>query len=61
MSEEASEKLKLGESLSDTLSDQADVFPADFRRSISNSELAGVLDEDFARWADYYRACPKMG
>lgn len=53
--EQATEKLKLGESMSDILLDQAAVFPADFRRSISNSELAGVLDEDFARWADYYR------
>ena len=32
-----------------------DPFPADFQRSIANAELAGVLDEDFQRWADYYR------
>jgi len=53
-SEFGSKKLNLGESLSATLADQTAVFPADFCRSINNAELAGVLDEDFARWADYY-------
>ncbi len=30
-------------------------FPDDFLRSVGNAELAGVLDEDFVRWTEYYR------
>lgn len=50
-----SEKLKQGQSLAVTFAGQTEVFPEDFRRSIANAELAGVLDEDFDRWRDYYR------
>lgn len=44
-----------GASLAEAMAAEPDSFPADFRRSIANAELAGVLDEDFQRWADYYR------
>ncbi len=50
-----SKKLKQGLSLAETLAGQTGVYPEDFRRSIANAELAGVLDEDFGRWRDYYR------
>jgi type II secretory pathway component PulF len=44
-----------GASLAEALSATPDSFPAEFRRSIANAELAGVLDEDFQRWSDHYR------
>lgn len=49
------EKIKTGETLVSALQSVAGIFPGDFLRSVGNAELAGVLDEDFVRWTEYYR------
>lgn len=49
------ESVKKGETLNQALMNQGSVFPADFIRSVGNAEMAGVLDEDFMRWLEYYR------
>ncbi len=53
--EGAASSVAEGGSLAQALPSQHSPFPADFSRSIANAELAGVLDEDFERWSDYYR------
>ena len=54
-SQTGSEAVRQGTTLASALQQQSRVFPGDFTRSVANAELAGVLDEDFRRWADYYR------
>lgn len=54
-SEAGASLIKQGDSLAEALSSNPESFPADFRRSVANAELAGVLDEDFQRWSDHYR------
>ena len=49
------EKIKAGETLASAMQSVAGTFPGDFWRSVQNAELAGVLDEDFIRWTEYYR------
>ncbi|MFK5920592.1 MAG: type II secretion system F family protein [Verrucomicrobiota bacterium] len=51
------ENLRKGETLAITLTEAGNVFPRDFKTSVANAELAGVVDEEFARWKDYYRKC----
>jgi len=52
---QGAEKAKLGGTLVSALESETGIFPADFVRSVGNAELAGVLDEDFSRWTEYYR------
>ncbi len=54
-SQQGAEKTKQGGTLLSALESEAGVFPPDFVRSVGNAEIAGVLDEDFSRWTEYYR------
>ncbi len=54
-SSKGAETVKQGETLASVLQSFPRAFPGEFARSVANAELAGVLDEDFARWTDYYR------
>jgi len=53
--ESGAKRIAEGTSLAQALPPPPSPFPPDFSRSIANAELAGVLDEDFKRWSDYYR------
>ena len=54
-SQTCSEAVKQGTTLASTLQSFPGTFPGAFTRSVANAELAGVLDEDFQRWTEYYR------
>jgi type II secretory pathway component PulF len=55
-SQKGAETIMQGATLASTLQAYPKTYPGDFRRSLANAELAGVLDEDFQRWTEYYRS-----
>ena len=54
-SHKGAETVRKGDTLAGALQAFPRTFPGEFARSIANAELAGVLDEDFSRWTEYYR------